>query len=116
MRISSVIIFISRKRKTLLWLPGHPYLSDKTRDLQDPAEALFRASARNFSIMYPHDHQVCGRWKHPQIVEEVKAELTAQNVTFGDPKQGIMIETPAAVMVSRELAKQVDFSALAPMI
>ena len=44
-----------------------------------------------------------------KIVEEVKAELTAQNVTFGNPKQGIMIETPAAVMVSRELAKQVDF-------
>ncbi len=42
-------------------------------------------------------------------VEEVKAELDEQGIAYGEPKQGIMIETPAAVMVSGELAKEVDF-------
>ena len=72
--------------------------------------ALFRASAYgNLAIMYPMITSVWEVEAIRKIVEEVKDELTAQNVTFGDPKQGIMIETPAAVMVSRELAKQVDF-------
>ena len=44
-----------------------------------------------------------------KIVEEVKEELRAQNIEFGEVAQGIMIETPAAVMISRELAKEVDF-------
>ena len=43
------------------------------------------------------------------IVEEVKAELTEQGIEYGNPAQGIMIETPASVMMSRELAEEVDF-------
>ncbi len=72
--------------------------------------ALFRASAYgNLAIMYPMITSVWEVEAIHKIVEEVKAELAAQNVKCGDPKQGIMIETPAAVMVSRELAKKVDF-------
>ena len=72
--------------------------------------ALFRASAYgNLAIMYPMITSVWEVEAIAKIVEEVKTELTAQNLQFGDPKQGIMIETPAAVMVSRELAKKVDF-------
>ena len=72
--------------------------------------ALFRASAYgNLQIMYPMLTSVWEVEAIAKIVEEVKTELTAQNLQFGDPKQGIMIETPAAVMVSRELAKKVDF-------
>lgn len=72
--------------------------------------ALFRASAYgNLQIMYPMITSVWEVEAIAKIVEEVKTELTAQNLRFGDPKQGIMIETPAAVMVSRELAKKVDF-------
>ena len=41
--------------------------------------------------------------------EIFKTQLREQGVTFGEPKQGIMIETPAAVMMSEELAKEVDF-------
>ena len=44
-----------------------------------------------------------------EIVEEVKEELNAQGISYGNPEQGIMIETPAAVMISDELAKEVDF-------
>ena len=43
------------------------------------------------------------------IVEEVKAELAEQGIEYGNPAQGIMIETPASVMMSRELAEEVDF-------
>ena len=72
--------------------------------------ALSRASAYgNLQIMYPMITSVWEVEAIAKIVEEVKTELTAQNLQFGDPKQGIMIETPAAVMVSRELAKKVDF-------
>ena len=44
-----------------------------------------------------------------ELVEEVKAELRSDEIMFGDVKQGIMIETPAAVMISDLLAKEVDF-------
>ena len=72
--------------------------------------ALFRASAfGNISIMYPMIISVDEVRKIKTIVAEIRQELTEQGVTFGEPKQGIMIETPAAVMMSEELAKEVDF-------
>lgn len=62
--------------------------------------ALFRASAfGKIAIMYPMITSV----------QEVKAELTSQGVEFGNPEQGIMIETPAAAIISDDLAKEVDF-------
>ncbi len=72
--------------------------------------ALFRASAfGNIAIMYPMIISVEEVRKIKEIVAEVRQELTEQGVAFGDPKQGIMIETPAAVVMSEELAKEVDF-------
>ena len=72
--------------------------------------ALFRASAfGNISIMYPMIISVDELRKIKTIVAEIRQELTEQGVAFGEPKQGIMIETPAAVMMSEELAKEVDF-------
>ena len=72
--------------------------------------ALFRASAfGNIAIMYPMIISVEEVRKIKEIVAEVRRELTEQGVAFGEPKQGIMIETPAAVMMSEELAKEVDF-------
>ena len=72
--------------------------------------ALFRASAYgNLQIMYPMITSLWEVRKIKEIVEEVKAELDEQGIAYGEPKQGIMIETPAAVMVSGELAKEVDF-------
>ena len=72
--------------------------------------ALFRASAYgNLQIMYPMITSVWEVEAIGKIVDEVKAELKSQNIQFGEPKQGIMIETPAAVMISRDLAKKVDF-------
>ena len=72
--------------------------------------ALFRASAYgNLAIMYPMITSLWEVKKIKEIVEEVKTELTAEQLEFGNPQQGIMIETPAAVMMSGELAKEVDF-------
>lgn len=72
--------------------------------------ALFRASAYgNLAIMYPMITSLWEVKKIKEIVEEVKAELNAEQLEFGNPQQGIMIETPAAVMMSGELAKEVDF-------
>lgn len=72
--------------------------------------ALFRASAfGRLSIMYPMITGTGEVRRIKAIVEGVKAELSAQGIACGEPEQGIMIETPAAVMVSRELAEEVDF-------
>ena len=72
--------------------------------------ALFRASVfGKIAIMYPMITSVSEVRKIKEIVEEVKAELTSQGVEFGNPEQGIMIETPAAAIISDDLAKEVDF-------
>ena len=72
--------------------------------------ALFRASAfGRIAIMYPMITSVAEVRRIKEIVEEVKSELTSQGVEFGDPEQGIMIETPAAAIISDNLAREVDF-------
>ena len=73
--------------------------------------ALYRASAYGqISIMFPMIISVAEVKKIKEIVEEVKAELRTEGAAFReDVELGIMIETPAVVMVSRELANEVDF-------
>ena len=72
--------------------------------------ALLRAAVYgNLSVMYPmitSEEEVA---KIQKIVKEVENELTKEGVPYQIPEQGIMIETPAAVMVSDELAQMVDF-------
>lgn len=72
--------------------------------------ALFRASAYgNIAIMYPMIISVDEVRRIKEMVAEVKKELEEQHIEYGEVEQGIMIETPAAVMMSDELAKEVDF-------
>lgn len=72
--------------------------------------AIYRASYYgNISIMYPMIISVNEVRQIKAIVEEVKDELDAQKIPYGEVEQGIMIETPAAVMISDLLAKEVDF-------
>lgn len=72
--------------------------------------ALLRASVYgNLSVMYPMITSVEEVRKIYEIVDEVKAELDEQQIPYKVPEQGIMIETPAAVMISDELAQIVDF-------
>ena len=73
--------------------------------------ALYRAAMfGNISIMYPMITSVEEVIKIKEIVSEVKEELTAQGIPFKDDVEtGIMIETPAAALISDDLAKEVDF-------
>ena len=72
--------------------------------------ALFRVAVYgNLSIMYPMITSVEEVEKIYEIVKEVEIELKAQEIQYRIPEQGIMIETPAAVMVSDRLAELVDF-------
>lgn len=72
--------------------------------------ALFRAAVYgNLSIMYPMITSVEEVEQIYSIVEEVKQELEEQGIQYQIPEQGVMIETPAAVMISDELAEIVDF-------
>lgn len=72
--------------------------------------ALFRASAfGNIAIMYPMIISVDEVRQIKAIVAEVKAELDEQGIAYGEVEQGIMIETPAAVVISDLLAEEVDF-------
>jgi phosphotransferase system enzyme I (PtsI) len=72
--------------------------------------ALLRASVYgNLSIMYPMIISTDEVRKIYGIVEEVRQELEEQGIPYTLPEQGIMIETPAAVMISDELAELVDF-------
>lgn len=72
--------------------------------------ALFRAAVYgNLSVMYPMITSTEEVEKIYAIVAEVEEELKAQEVQYKIPEQGIMIETPAAVMISDRLAEMVDF-------
>lgn len=72
--------------------------------------ALLRAAVYgNLAVMYP---MIISPWeveKIKEVVAEVEAELKAEGIEYKMPEQGIMIETPASVMMAEELAQLVDF-------
>lgn len=72
--------------------------------------AIFRASAfGNIAVMYPMIISVDEVLKVKELVKEIKEELAEERYPFTEVEQGIMIETPAAVMISDLLAGEVDF-------
>ena len=73
--------------------------------------ALYRAAVYgNLPIMFPMIISVSEVKKIKEIIAQVQAELKAEGIPYKeDVELGVMIETPAAVMISRELAKEVDF-------
>ncbi len=72
--------------------------------------AIYRASAfGTVSIMFPMIISVKEIREIKEIVKDVKKELTDEGIAFGEVELGIMIETPAAALVSAELAKEVEF-------
>lgn len=72
--------------------------------------ALFRASAYgNIAVMYPMITSMKEIKAIKAMVQEVCQKLTEEGIPYKKPQQGIMIETPAAVMISDLLAKEVDF-------
>ena len=72
--------------------------------------AIYRASAYGkAAIMFPMIISVSEILRIKEIVEEVKEELRQKDIPYGDVELGIMIETPAAVMISDQLAAHVEF-------
>lgn len=72
--------------------------------------ALLRASAfGNIAIMLPMITSLWEVKKAKEIIADVKKELTEQGISYKDVEVGVMIETPAAVMIADDLAKEVDF-------
>lgn len=72
--------------------------------------ALYRASAfGNLAIMYPMIISVDEVREIKAISKAVREELISEGIRIGEVEEGIMIETPAAAIMSEELAKEVDF-------
>lgn len=83
---------------------------DRVDVFKTQLRAIYRASAfGNISIMFPMIISVAEVQKIKKICEEVKAELDEKRIGYGEVELGIMIETPAAVIISDLLAKEVDF-------
>ncbi len=83
---------------------------DRVDIFKTQLRALYRASAYgNISIMFPMIISVNEVIRIKEICEEIKAELECSGIEYGEVELGVMIETPAAVMISDELAKEVDF-------
>ena len=83
---------------------------DRVDIFKTQLRALYRASYYgNIAIMFPMIISVDEVRRIKEIVSGVKAELTEQGISYGEVELGIMIETPAAVWMSEELAKEVDF-------
>lgn len=83
---------------------------DRTEVFETQLRALYRASAfGNISIMVPMITSLWEIRKVKEIAQNVKKNLEEEGIPVGEPQIGVMIETPAAVMIAEELAKEVDF-------
>lgn len=83
---------------------------DRPQIFKTQLRAIYRAGYYgNLSIMFPMIISVEEVRKIKEIIREVKAELDQEGIAYKDCEIGIMIETPAAVMISDQLAKEVDF-------
>ena len=86
---------------------------DRKKMFKAQLRAIFRASAYgNLAMMYPMISSEEEMDEIEAIIREVKTGLDEKGIPYKNIQTGIMIETPAAVMISRELAKRVDFLSL----
>ncbi len=83
---------------------------DRVDIFKTQLRALYRASAfGNIAIMFPMIISVSEVIRIKEICNDIRSELKEGGVEYGNVELGVMIETPAAVMVAEELAKEVDF-------
>lgn len=86
---------------------------DRKRMFKAQLRAIYRASAYgNLALMYPMISSEKELDEIEELIEEVKEGLRAKDIPFKEIPTGIMIETPAAVMIAGELAGRVDFLSL----
>ena len=86
---------------------------DRKKMFKAQLRAIYRASAYgNISLMYPMITSEEEIDEIEELIREVKKGLDEKNIPYKNIRTGIMIETPAAVMISEELGKRVDFLSL----
>ena len=86
---------------------------DRKKMFKAQLRAIFRASAYgNLAIMFPMISSEEEMDEIEAMIEEVTKGLDERGIPYKNIRTGIMIETPAAVMISRELARRVDFLSL----
>ena len=86
---------------------------DRKKMFKAQLRAIYRASAYgNISLMYPMITSEEELDEIEKLIQEVKKGLDEKNIPYKNIRTGIMIETPAAVMISEELGKRVDFLSL----
>ena len=86
---------------------------DRKKMFKAQLRAIYRASAYgNISLMYPMITSEEELDEIEELIREVKKGLDEKNIPYKDIRTGIMIETPAAVMISEDLGKRVDFLSL----
>lgn len=92
---------------------GIRLLLDKSSLLKDQLRAIYRASIYGqLAVLYPMVSSMEEVEEALKLEEEVKRELQAEEIPFQRVLTGVMVETPAAVMISGQLAKKVDFLSL----
>jgi phosphotransferase system enzyme I (PtsI) len=83
---------------------------DRPAVLMTQLRAIYRAAAYgNAAVMFPMIVSVEEVLRLKEIAEQVKGKLKAENIPIGNVELGIMIETPAAAVISDQLAEKVDF-------
>ncbi len=102
---------LKKEENPALGLRGIRYLLSRKDIFQIQIRSILRASAnKNIRFMLPMITTLSEVTESKQLIDEVKNELRANNTPFdNDMKIGVMIETPAAALISYELAKLVDF-------
>lgn len=101
---------IPQETNPLMGNRGIRFCLDRKNLFKTQIRAIYRASwYGNLGMMYPMISEEEEMDAIEELIQEVKAELTGEGIPFKNIRTGIMMETPAAVMIGEELARRVDF-------
>lgn len=101
---------LSKESNPAMGNRGIRFCLEKKDMFKEQLRAIYHASAYgNLAVMYPMITSVEEVREVQELVREVKEELRAQGIPYQDIQQGVVVETPAAVMMAGELAREVDF-------
>lgn len=101
---------IPQETNPLMGNRGIRFCLDRKNLFKTQIRAIYRASwYGNLGMMYPMISEEEEMDAIEELIREVKAELSSEGIPFKNIRIGIMMETPAAVMIGEELAKRVDF-------
>ena len=101
---------IPQETNPLMGNRGIRFCLDRKNLFKTQIRAIYRASwYGNLGMMYPMISEEEEMDAIEELIREVKAELSSEGILFKNIRTGIMMETPAAVMIGEELARRVDF-------